>query len=128
MDHDSTNGGCSSHASCSSTSSEDESSVSEPAMSEISVQHFMLEHAYQSINHPMSLTDDDSLPLLTSEFWIRPVYEELLHAASRFNLSSGAELKRPTSNLVKIASRFKDKPSDMMNSGDQHTTMTVAGS
>ena len=75
--------------------------------------------------HPvMSLTDDDTLPLLTSEFWIRPVYEELLHAASRFNLSSGAELKRPTSNLVKIASHFKDKPSDMMNSGDQHTTMT----
>ena len=75
--------------------------------------------------HPvMSLTDDDTLPLLTSEFWIRLVYEELLHAASRFNLSSGAELKRPTSNLVKIASHFKDKPSDMMNSGDQHTTMT----
>ena len=75
--------------------------------------------------HPvMFLTDDDTLPLLTSEFWIRPVYEELLHAASRFNLSSGAELKRPTSNLVKIASHFKDKPSDMMNSGDQHTTMT----
>ena len=25
--------------------------------------------------HPvMSLTDDDTLPLLTSEFWIRPVY------------------------------------------------------
>ena len=35
--------------------------------------------------HPlMSLTDEDTLPLLTSEFWIRPVYEELLHAASRF--------------------------------------------
>ena len=220
-DHESTNGGCSSHASCSSTSSEDESSASEPAVSEISVQHSMLEHAYQSIkdafstnngqlvggdgalnqleslpfhwplakltlplkfgvnrldglvvgylmelmathsdpsscrkqinsfaktltvrvatylakeiaslfrpviHHPvMSLTDDDTLPLLTSEFWIRPVYEELLHAASRFNLSSGAELKRPTSNLVKIASHFKDKPCDMMNSGDQHTTMT----
>ena len=75
--------------------------------------------------HPvMSPTDDDTLPLLTSEFWIRPVYEELLHAASRFNLSSGAELTRPTSNLVKIASHFKDKPCDMMNSGDQHTTMT----
>ena len=30
--------------------------------------------------HPlMSLTDEDTLPLLTSEFWIRPVYEELLH-------------------------------------------------
>ena len=224
VDHDSTNGGCSSQASCSSTSSEDESSASEPAMSEVSVQHSMLEHAYQSIKdafsanngqlvggdgalnqleslpfhwplakltlplkfgvnrldglvvgylmeltathsdpsrcrrqinsfaktltvrvatylakeiaslfrpvlyHPvMSLTDEDTLPLLpllTSEFWIRPVYEELLHAASRFNLSSGAELKRPTSNLVKIASHSKDKPCDMMNAGDQRTTMT----
>ena len=81
---------------------------------------------FRSVLHHavMSLTDDDTLSLLTSEFWIRPVCEELLHAASRFNLSSGAELKRPTSNLVKIASHFLDKPCDMMNSGDQHTTMT----
>ena len=58
--------------------------------------------------HPlMSLTEDDTRPLLTSEFWVRPVYEELLHAASRFNLSPTAELKRPTSNLVKIASHVK---------------------
>ena len=75
--------------------------------------------------HPrMSLTDEDTLPLLTSEFWVRPVYEELLHAASRFNLSPDAELKRPTSNLVKIASHVKSKPGDNMNQGDQHTTMT----
>ena len=72
----------------------------------------------------MFLTDEDTLPLLTSEFWVRPVYEELLHAASRFNLSPEAELKRPTSNLVKIASHVKAKPCDMMNQGDQHTTMT----
>ena len=53
VDYDSTNGGCSSHASCSSTSSQDESSASEPAMSEISV-HSMLEHAYQSIKDAFS--------------------------------------------------------------------------
>ena len=68
--------------------------------------------------HPlMSLTEEDTLPLLTSEFWVRPVYEELLHAASRFN-------KRPTSNLVKIASHVKSKPGDAIIQGDQHTTMT----
>ena len=50
VDHDSTNGGCSSQNSCS-TTSEDESSESEPAMSEVSVQHSMLEHAYQSIKN-----------------------------------------------------------------------------
>ena len=75
--------------------------------------------------HPlMSLTEEDTLPLLTSEFWVRPVYEELLHAASRFNLSPTAELKRPTSNLVKIASHVKSKPGDATIQGDQHTTMT----
>ena len=41
-----------------------------------------------------------------------------------FNLSPNAELKRPTSNLVKIASHVKSKPGDAMNQGDQHTTMT----
>ena len=221
VDRESTIGGCSSQASCSTTSSDDDSDASEPAMSEVSVQHSMMEHAYQSIQdaffvkngqlvggdgtlnqleflpfhwplakltlplkfgvnrleglvvgflmelmatksqpwrcrrqissfaktltvrvatylakeiaslfrpvlqHPvMALTDDDTLSLLTSDFWIRPVYEELLYAASRFNRSSGAEHKRPTSNLVKIASHSKDKPSDMMNAGAQHTTMT----
>ena len=211
VDRESTIGGRSSQASCSTTSSDDASDTSEPAMSEVSVQHSMLEHAYQSIqnafsanngqlvggdgtlnqlellpfhwplaelalplkfgvnrldglvvgylmelmatksepwrcrrqissfaktltvrvstylakeiaslfrpvlHHPvMALTDDDTLSLLTSEFWIRPVYEELLYA----------ELKRPTSNLVKIASHSKDKPSDMMNAGAQRTTMT----
>ena len=75
--------------------------------------------------HPlMALTEEDTLPLLTSEFWVRPVYEELLHAASRFNLSPEAELKRPTSNLVKIASHVKEKPCDLINQSDQHTTMT----
>ena len=72
----------------------------------------------------MSLTEEDTLPLLTSEFWVRPVYEELLHAASRFNLSPTAELKRPASNSVKIASHVKSKPGDAIIQGDQHTTMT----
>ena len=54
-------------------------------------------------HHPnMILVDDDTEPLLTSKFWVRPVYRELLHAASRFNLSQTAELKRPIPNLVKV--------------------------
>ena len=217
----STIGGCSSQASCSTTSSDEDSDISEPARSEVSVQDSIMEHAYHSLQnafsvqegqfvggdgtlnqlellpfhwplakltlplkfgvnrleglvvgflmelmatrsqpwlcrrqissfaktltvrvatylakeiaslfrpvlqHPvMALTDDDTLSLLTSDFWIRPVYEELLYAASRFNRSSGAEHKRPTSNLVKIASFSKDKSSDMMNAGIHHTTMT----
>ena len=75
--------------------------------------------------HPrMKLADDDTIALLSSEFWVRPVYEELLHAASRFNLSPAAEYKRPTSNLVKIASHVKEKPRDSRNQHALHTTMT----
>ena len=84
--------------------------------------------------HPcMTLTDDDTISLLTSQFWVRPVYEELLHAASRFNLSPAAsrfnlspaaEFKRPTSNLVKIASHTKTKPQDKRNMHALHSTMT----
>ena len=53
--------------------------------------------------------DENTESLLTSQFWVRSVYEELLHAASRFNVSPAAECKRPTSNLVKVASRPKAK-------------------
>ena len=75
--------------------------------------------------HPcMTLTDDDTESLLTSQFWVRPVYEELLHAASRFNLSPAAEFKRPTSNLVKIASHTKSKPQDSTNLHPVHATIT----
>ena len=77
------------------------------------------------LHHPcMTLTDDDAICLLTSQFWVRPVYEELLHAASRFNLSPAAEFKRPTSNLVKIASHTKTKPQDKRNMHPLHSTMT----
>ena len=51
---------------------------------------------------------DNTEPLLTSKFWVRPVYEELLHAASRFNMSNAAERKRPTSNLVKVSSHTRE--------------------
>ena len=54
VDRESTIGGCSSQASCSTTSSDDASDTSEPAMSEVSVQHSMLEHAYQSIQNAFS--------------------------------------------------------------------------
>ena len=46
VDRESTIGGCSSQASCSTTSSDDASDTSEPAMSEVSVQHSMMEHAF----------------------------------------------------------------------------------
>ncbi len=75
--------------------------------------------------HPcMTLTDDDTESLLTSQFWVRPVYEELLHAASRINLSPAAEFKRPKSNLVKIASHPKSKSQDSTNLHPLHANIT----
>ena len=37
------------------------------------------------------LLDNDTIAPLSSEFWVQPACEELLHAASRFNLSQAAE-------------------------------------
>ena len=41
--------------------------------------------------------------------WVRPVYQGLLHAASRFNTTPSAELKRPVSRLVEILIHQKGK-------------------
>ena len=52
------------------------------------------------------------------------MYEELLHAASRFNLSPAAEFKRPTSNLVKVASHSKPKSQDNADMHPLHAPIT----
>ena len=75
--------------------------------------------------HPhMIQFDDDTEPLLTSQLWVRPVYEELLHAASRFNMSPAAEWKRPTSNLVKVSSHPRAKPQVNANMHPLHAPIT----
>ncbi len=41
-------------------------------------------------------------PLLTPVFWARPIYTELLHAASRLKKDTRIETARPSNGLVKI--------------------------
>ena len=41
-------------------------------------------------------------PLLTPVFWVRPIYTELLHAASRLKKGTRIETARPSNGLVKI--------------------------
>ena len=41
-------------------------------------------------------------PLLTPVYWIRPIYTELLHAASRIKKDTRTEVARPSNGLVKI--------------------------
>ena len=75
--------------------------------------------------HPhMIQFDDDTEPLLTSQFWVRPVCEELLHASSRFNMPPAAECKRPTSNLVKVASHPRAESQSSANMHPLHAPIT----
>ena len=48
------------------------------------------------------LTDEENIHLLGANFWVQPIYQELLHAASGHNVSGDGERKRPCSGLVKI--------------------------
>ena len=55
VDRESTIGGCSSQASCS--TSDEDSDISEPARSEVSVQDSIMEHAYHSLQNAFSVQD-----------------------------------------------------------------------
>ena len=70
------------------------------------------------VSHPL-LTQYDpvSKPLLTSDFWVMPIYKELLYSGSRFSQDRSSELKRPAPGLVKIVCQAKgggepDEPVD----------------
>ena len=51
------------------------------------------------------LTDEENIHLLGANFWVQPIYQELLHAASGHNVSVDGERKRPCSGLVKIVAK-----------------------
>ena len=48
------------------------------------------------------LTDEENTHLLGANYWVQPIYQELLHAASGHNASVEGARKRPCSGLVKI--------------------------
>ena len=52
-----------------------------------------------------SLIDEENIHLLGANFWVQPIYQELLHAASGHNVSGEGEWKRPCSGLVKIVAK-----------------------
>ena len=51
------------------------------------------------------LTDEENIHLLAANYWVQPIYQELLHAASGHNASVEGERKRPCSGLVKIMAK-----------------------
>ena len=48
------------------------------------------------------LYNDGTVYLLCSNYWIQPIYQELLHSSSRYNATREGERKRPSSGLVRV--------------------------
>ena len=61
------------------------------------------------------LYNDGTVHLLCSNYWIQPIYQELLHSSSRYNATREGERKRPSSGLARVAAHprppKKRKPS-----------------
>ena len=57
----------------------------------------------------MRLYHDETIHLLSTNYWVRPVYLELRHASSRFSSTAAGELKRPVSGLVKVLTRHRQR-------------------
>ena len=54
-------------------------------------------------------------PLVTPVYWIRPIYTELLHAASRIKKDTRTEVARPSNGLVKIICSSKALGNEPVN-------------
>ena len=49
------------------------------------------------------LYDEGTVHLLCSNYWIQPIYQELLHSSSRYNATRAGERNRPSSGLARVA-------------------------
>ena len=67
------------------------------------------------IHDTKKLYNEGTVHLLCSNYWIQPIYQELLHASSRYNATREGERKRPSSGLARVAAHprppKKRKPS-----------------
>ena len=62
------------------------------------------------ITHPYEqLVDEENIHLLGANYWIRPIYQELLHASSRHNATAQGERKLPCSGLAKVIAHAKQE-------------------
>ena len=55
------------------------------------------------------LYNDGTVHLLCSNYWIQPIYQELLHSSSRYNATRKRERKRPSSGLA-VLQHTLDRP------------------
>ena len=49
------------------------------------------------------LYNDSTVHLLCCNYWVQPIYQELLHSSSRYNATREGERKRPSSGLARVA-------------------------
>ena len=56
------------------------------------------------LTHPTKrLYDDRTAHLLCSNYWVQPIFQELLHSSSRYNATRTGERNRPSSGLARIS-------------------------
>ena len=56
------------------------------------------------LTHPTKkLYDDRTAHLLCSNYWVQPIYQELLHSSSRYNAARTGERNRPSNGLARIS-------------------------
>ena len=56
------------------------------------------------LTHPTKrLYDDNTVHLLCSNYWLQPIYQELLHSSSRYNATVTSEKNRPCSGLARVS-------------------------
>ena len=55
------------------------------------------------LTHPTKkLYHDNTVHLLCFNYWLQPIYQELLHSSSRYNATVTGEKNRPSSGLARI--------------------------
>ena len=60
------------------------------------------------LTHPAKrLYDDNTVHLLCSNYWLQPIYQELLHSSSRYNATVTGEKNRPCSGLARVSAHPK---------------------
>ena len=56
------------------------------------------------LTHPTKrLYDDSTAHLLCSNYWVQPIYQELLHSSSRYNATRTGEKNRPSNGLARTS-------------------------
>ena len=56
------------------------------------------------LTHPTKkLYDDNTAHLLCFNYWLQPIYQELLHSSSRYNATGTGEKNRPSNGLARIS-------------------------